>query len=83
MLSIPLYKFIVRCPSCVNYFMIVLKYCEMQYFYCCKEKIILQIVILLMEIDNINCGVKEFGHLGPLYTKPNAHAEEEKMLKDE
>ena len=36
-----------------------------------------------MEIDNINCGVKEFGHLGPLYTKPNAHAEEEKMLEDE
>ena len=29
------------------------------------------------------CGVKEFGHPGPLYTKPKAHAEEEEMLEDE
>ena len=28
------------------------------------------------------CGVKEFGHPGPLYTKPKAHAEKEKMLED-
>ena len=28
-------------------------------------------------------GVKEFGHLGPLYTKPKAHAEEEEMPEDE
>ena len=29
------------------------------------------------------CGVKEFGHLGPLYTKPKAHAEEEEKPEDE
>ena len=29
------------------------------------------------------CGVKEFGHRGPLYTKPKAHAEEEEMPDDE
>ena len=29
------------------------------------------------------CGVKEFGHLSPLYTKPKAHAEEEEMPDDE
>ena len=29
------------------------------------------------------CGVKEFGHPGPLYTKSKAHAEEEEMPKDE
>ena len=29
------------------------------------------------------CGVKEFGHPGPLYTKPKAHAKEEEMLQDE
>ena len=28
-------------------------------------------------------GVKEFGHLGPLYSKPKAHAEEEEMPEDE
>ena len=28
------------------------------------------------------CGAKEFGHLGPFYTKPKAHAEEEEMPKD-
>ena len=28
-------------------------------------------------------GVKEFGHLGPLYTKLKAHAEEEEMPEDE
>ena len=29
------------------------------------------------------CGVKEFGHPGPLYTKPKAHAKEEEMPEDE
>ena len=29
------------------------------------------------------CGVKEFGHPGPLYTKPKAHAEEEEIPEDE
>ena len=29
------------------------------------------------------CGVKEFGHLGPLYTKPKAHTEEEEKPEDE
>ena len=29
------------------------------------------------------CGVKEFGHPGPLYTKPRAHVEEEEMPEDE
>ena len=29
------------------------------------------------------CGVKEFGHLGPLYTKLKAHAEEEEKPEDE
>ena len=29
------------------------------------------------------CGVKEFGHPDPLYTKPKAHAEEEEMPEDE
>ena len=28
------------------------------------------------------CGVKEFGNLGPLYTKPKAHTKEEEMPKD-
>ena len=29
------------------------------------------------------CGVKEFGHSGPFYTKPKAHAKEEEMPEDE
>ena len=29
------------------------------------------------------CGVKEFGHLSPLYIKPKVHAEEEEMPEDE
>ena len=29
------------------------------------------------------CGAKEFDNPGPLYDKPKAHAEEEKMLEDE
>ena len=29
--------------------------------------------------DNYNCGVKEFGHPGPLYTRSKVHAEEEEM----
>ena len=29
------------------------------------------------------CEVKEFGHPGPLYTKPKAHVEEDKMPEDE
>ena len=29
------------------------------------------------------CGVKEFGHLGPLYTKPKAYAEKEEMPEDD
>ena len=33
-------------------------------------------------IQIINCGVKEFGHPDPLYTKPKAHAEEEEMPED-
>ena len=36
-----------------------------------------------MIICNCSYGVKEFGHPDPLYTKPNAHAEEEEMLEDE
>ena len=28
-------------------------------------------------------GVKEFGHPGPLYTKPKVHDEEEEMPEDE
>ena len=31
----------------------------------------------------MNCEIKEFGHPGPLYTKPKAHAEEEEMPEDE
>ena len=29
------------------------------------------------------CGVKEFGHPCPLYTKPKAHAEKEEIPEDE
>ena len=29
------------------------------------------------------CELKEFGHLGPLYTKPKAHAKEEETPEDE
>ena len=29
------------------------------------------------------CGAKKFDIPGPLYTKPKAHAEKEKMLEDE
>ena len=29
------------------------------------------------------CGVKEFGHPGPLYTKPKTQAEEEEMPENE
>ena len=32
-------------------------------------------------IPNNICGVKEFGHHGSLYTKPKAHAEEEKNAR--
>ena len=35
------------------------------------------------KLNLTRCGVKEFGHLGPLYTKPKAHAEEEEMPEDE
>ena len=29
------------------------------------------------------CGVKEFGHLGPFYTKPKAHIEEKETPENE
>ena len=29
------------------------------------------------------CGAKEFGNLGPLYTKPKAHVKEGEMAEDE
>ena len=32
---------------------------------------------------NYNCGVKEFGHPGPFYTRSKAHAEEEEMSEGE
>ena len=35
------------------------------------------------KLNLTRCGVKEFGHPGPLYTKPKAHAEEEEMPEDE
>ena len=37
----------------------------------------------LGKLNLTRCGVKEFGHSGPLYTKPKVHAKEEEMPKDE
>ena len=37
----------------------------------------------LGKLNLTRCGVKEFGHPGPLYTKPKAHVEEEEMPEDE
>ena len=41
-----------------------------------------QLKFIVLNRNNF-CGVKEFGHLGPLYTKPKAFAEEEETFEDE
>ena len=33
-------------------------------------------------MQKVLCGVKELGHLGPLYIKSKAHIEEEEMPED-